>query len=379
MLRRTAAMELDMPVSRALYVFGAITILGFGLAGCKTETKPTAEVPQPIRVATVVYRPLEATRSYTGIVKPRFESDLGFRVAGKVIERRVDVGQRVAAGDVIARLDATDYRFALESQEAELRAALSSREQAVSAEGRYKELTGKGYTSTAALEQRAAAAEEARQRVEKAQRAIATAKNQVAYTELKANADGAVVALPVEAGQVVAAGQTVARIAKSGEMEVLVAIPEQQLGDLKTMTAQVELWANGAVRYGAVLREVAPEADAASRTYQARFTLKDPDARVALGMTATVMVSKAADHSVVRLPLSAVMNDGRGAAVFVVDASGTRIERKAVDVVSFGREEAVIASGLTDGQRVVTLGTHLLDEARPVKIVEAVSTASLAR
>ncbi len=353
--------------------------MGVGFSGCTAEKKPTVEAPQPIRVTTVAYQPLETARSYTGVVKPRFESDLGFRVAGKVVERLVDVGQRVKAGDVIARLDATDFRFALETQEAELRAALSSREQAVAAEGRYKDLTAKGYTSTAALEQRAAVADEARQRVEKAQRAIATAKNQVAYTDLKADADGAVVALPVEAGQVVAAGQTVVRIARSGDMEVAVAIPEQQLGDVKTGAAQVELWANGAVRYPAQLREIAPEADAASRTYQARFTIKNPDGRVSLGMTASVILSSTSDRPVVRLPLAAVMNDGRGAAVFTVDERGTRIERRPVEVLSFGREEAVIASGVIAGQRVVTLGTHLLDEARPVKIVETVSTASLAR
>jgi membrane fusion protein, multidrug efflux system len=370
----------DQTSKSRIFWLSAIIGLSMVLAGCKGETKPSAELPQPVRVMTVAYQPLTASRSYTGVVKPRFESDLGFRVAGKVVERLVDVGAKVAEGDVIARLDATDYRFALETQEAELRAATSSRDQAVAAEGRYRDLLAKGHVSTAALEQRAAAAEEARQRVEKATRAIATARNQVGYTDLKADAAGVVAALPVEAGQVVAAGQTVARIARAGETEVAVAIPEQQLGELQGAAASVEIWANGAQRYDAILREVSPEADPASRTYQARYTLKARDAKVALGMTATVVLQTGSDARVARLPLPAVLNDGRGPAVFVVDTSGGHIVRTPVTVVSLGREEVIVGAGLQDGQRVVTLGTHLLDEARPVKVVETLpGAATIAR
>ena len=356
-----------------------LIVAGAALGGCKEESKPTAEAPQAVRVTTVTFGPMTAARSYTGVVKARVESDLGFRVGGKIVERLVDVGRQVNAGDVIARLDATDFKFNLETQEAELRAAASSREQAVAAEGRYRDLLEKGHVSKASLEQRTAAADEARQRVEKAARAIATAKNQVAYTELKADAAGVVAALSGEAGQVVTSGQTVARVARNGELEVSVAVPEQQLDELSTSKAAIELWSTGAARYVAVLREVSPEADAASRTYQARFTITNADARVALGMTATVKLSRAKETPVARLPLPAVMNDGRDPTVFVVDANGTKITRTPVEVISYGRDEVIVGRGLAEGQRVVTLGTQLLDDARAVRIVEHVSASGVTR
>jgi membrane fusion protein, multidrug efflux system len=365
-------------------IMAAATVLTI-LGGCKSDTKPTAEAPQPVRVTTVAFEPLNQVRTYTGIVKARVESDLGFRVGGKIVERLVDVGRRVKEGDTIARLDATDLKLTLETQEAELRAATSTRDQAAAAEARYRELLAKGHVSTAALEQRSATADEARQRVEKAVRAIATARNQVGYTELKSDATGVVAALPVEVGQVVAAGQTVARVARSGELEAQVAIPEQQLDEIKSAKATVELWSNGAARYEAKLREISPEADPASRTFAARYTITDADARVALGMTATVALHKGDDRPVVRLPLPAVMSDGRGPSVYAVDESGKRLKRTPVEVVSFGRDDVTIGSGLTEGQRVVSLGTHLLDEGRAVRIVEtspqsnATRSAALAR
>ena len=368
-----------LPSSITAISLSAAILAASSLGGCKEESKPVADISQPVRVTAVVFAPLTAAHSYTGVVKARVESDLGFRVGGKIVERLVDVGRQVKTGDVIARLDATDFKFSLESQEAELRAATSSREQAVAAEGRYRDLIEKGHVSTAALEQRTAAADEARQRVEKAVRAIATARNQVAYTELKADAAGVVATLPAEVGQVVAVGQTVARVARNGELEVTVAVPEQQLDELRMSKAVIELWSNSAGRYEGVLREVSPEADATSRTYQARFTIANADARVALGMTATVKLSRAGETTVARLPLPAVMSDGRGPSVFVVDANGTAIKRTPVEVVSYGRDEVIVGRGLAEGQRVVTLGTQLLDDARAVRVVENVSATGMKR
>ena len=365
------------PSSITAISLAAAVLAAPALGGCKEESKPVADVSQPVRVTAVAFAPMTAAHSYTGVVKARVESDLGFRVNGKIVERLVDVGRQVKTGDVIARLDATDFKFNLESQEAELRAATSSREQAVAAEGRYRDLLEKGHVSTAALEQRTAVADEARQRVEKAVRAIATARNQVAYTELKADAAGVVAALPVEVGQVVAAGQTVARVARNGELEVSVAVPEQQLDELRMSKAVIELWSNSAGGYEGALREVSPEADAASRTYQARFTIANADSRVALGMTATVKLSRAGETTVARLPLPAVMSDGRGSSVFVVDDNGTAIKRTPVEVVSYGRDDVVVGRGLAEGQRVVTLGTQMLDDARPVRIVESLPATGM--
>lgn len=357
-------------LAATMSVFGLMAVVSLG--GCKSEPASAGPAPQPVRVMAVEFGKSETARSYTGTVKARIESDLGFRVPGKIAERLVDVGKVVRAGDVIAMLDATDYRLALETQQAELKAATSARDQAVAAEGRYRQLLDKGYVSTAALEQRTAAADEARQRVEKAVRAIATAQNQLEYTELKADRAGVIALIPVEAGQVVSAGQTVARLAKGGELEAVVSIPEQQLDEIWAGTASVKLWSNDATTYRASLREVSPEADAGSRTYQARFSIPDPDQRVTLGMTATVIVSRPLEKPVAHVPLSAVMNDGRGASVYTVDGDGARIRRAPVDVVSYGHDDVTVSGGLADGQRIVTLGTQMLDESQPIRIVEAV-------
>ena len=345
------------------------------LAACKEE-KAAVVAPTPVRVTTVALVPMTETRSYVGTIKPRIESDLGFRVGGKIIERLVDVGRRVEKDQVIARLDATDFKFATEAQEAELRAASSSRDQAVAAEERYKALLANGHVAAAAYEQRRATADEARERVEKAVRSLATGKNQVLYTELKADAAGVVSALPVEVGQVVAAGQTVARIARFGEKEAVVAIPEQKLDEIRTAKASVDIWANRSARYDAQLREVSPDADPTSRTYQARFSIPTADDTIALGMTATVVLLQTDNRQVARLPLAAVTSSGHGAEVFVVDADGQHVKRTPVGVIGYGQTDVVVGSGLMSGQRVVALGAHLLDDGRSIRIVETVATST---
>jgi RND family efflux transporter MFP subunit len=344
-----------------------------GLTGCNEAVPVAATKPTPVRVAVVKVEPLIETRRYVGVIRPRFESDLGFRVAGKIVERRVDLGSPVKAGDVIARIDATDFALSRQSQQAELAAAKSSRDQAVAAAERYRVLLEKGHVAPAAFEQRSAAADEARSRVERAEKSLELATNQIAYAELKADHAGVVSALPVEVGQVVAAGQTVMRLARNGEREAVVSIPESRLGELSAADAMVELWAGNAPAVSAKLREVSPEADKASRTYQARFSLGGTT-MPSLGMTATVVLRASSNDAVARIPLAAVMNDGKGAAVWVVDAAGQKIERRAVEVASFGQGEAVISKGLASGDRVVSLGVHVLDPQTHIRIVE--TTAS---
>jgi membrane fusion protein, multidrug efflux system len=229
-------------------------LLPAGLAGCKEEAA-IVDRPVPVRVATVQLEPLSSTRRYTGVIRPRFESDLGFRVAGKVVERKVNVGDRVKAGDVIARLDDTDFKLSVEAQEAELNAAKSNRDEAVAAEGRYKILKTKGWVAQSGLDTKTAAADEARARVERAKRTLDTQRNQVAYTELRADREGVVSALPAETGQVVAAGQTIARVARLDELEAVVAIPEQKIDEVKSASAAVELWPATGKKYPVKLRE----------------------------------------------------------------------------------------------------------------------------
>lgn len=342
----------------------------FVLQACqKDEAKHEAQ-PLPVRVVTVALAPSIEQRRYTGIVRARYESDLGFRVAGKVIERRVNVGDEVKAGDILALLDATDFKLNVEAQQAELNAALSSRNQAVAAEKRFRELKDKGWVAEAALDSRIAAADEARARVDRAMRTLDTQRNQTAYTELKADRDGIVSALPVEAGQVVAAGQAMARVARLDALDVVVAVPEQSLGDIERATALAELWGDTTKHYDIKLREISAEADRVSRTFDVRFSLLNADDNVRLGKSATVILTRSETAKLAQLPLSAVMNDAKGAMVWVVDASGEHVSRRPVVVGSFTQDAAIIAAGLHPGERVVTLGVHMLDEAAKVKIVE---------
>ncbi len=340
------------------------------LPGCKPAESARPAAPQPVQVMSVQASPSLIKWSYVGVVRPRTETELGFRVAGKIVERLVDVGQKADAGQVIARLDPTDYRLAVEAQQAELLAARSNLDQAVAAEGRYRTLMTQGHVAQAALELRTAAADEARGRVERAERALSLAENQLRYAELKADRSGVVAALPAETGQVVAAGQTVARIAHLDSVEVEVAVPEHMVEAIKIAKASVEIWGGTLGRQlAASLREISPEADRASRTFRIRFTIEgSPD--VGLGRTATVQLSRRGDDSIVRVPLAAVMNDGRGAAVWIVDGDGARVRRVPVIIASLTRDHALIASGLNTGDRIVALGVHMLDEAKPIRIVE---------
>lgn len=346
------------------------------LSACKEETAAVGTQPAPVRVMAVKLEQAASIRSYTGTVRPRYESDISFRVAGKIVERSVNVGDNVKAGQLIARLDATDYRLDLESQEAELAAAKTSRDSAVAAEKRQRRLKKNDWVSQAAVDQAIAAADEARARVDRAERALTEQRNQVAYTELRADHDGVVSTVVVEAGQVVTAGQVVARIARLDELEAVVSIPERHLNDLKSATAVVEIWPATDKTYELKLREVAAEADPLSRTFQARFTIVNPGDDVRLGKTIKLILSADDGKPVIRLPLSAVMNDAKGPLVWVVNAAGDRIARRAVTVQAFEQDSVLLSSGLRQGERVVTLGVHMLDEAKAVRIVETKTQTS---
>jgi RND family efflux transporter MFP subunit len=339
----------------------------------EAKSAGTANPPQPVQVMTVVLERGGQTWNYTGVIRPRFESDLGFRVSGKIVSREVDVGQKVVAGQLLARLDDTDLRLALEAQAAELRAAQTSRDQAVAAEGRFDALFQKGHVSQAALDQRRSAAEEARSRVDKAERNLAIARNQLSYARLEAQSAGVVSAITAEIGQVMAAGQAVVRVARLDEVEAVVAVPEQMAAAIGTATAEVSFWAGDGVRHPARLRELSPEADKVTRTYQARYSLPAAVGAVAqaeLGRTATIHFSRGAGDMVALLPLSAVMNDGRSAHVYVVDGSGTQARRTPVTISALTDSQAIVSGGIRAGDQVVTLGVHRLDEGRPVKVVQ---------
>lgn len=348
-------------------ILSAASLLALG--ACKEE-HPIAEAPAPVRIEQVAFEQTAEARSYTGVVRARYETDLGFRVAGKIVERLVNVGDHVGKDKVLARLDPSDYRLAVEATEADLAAAKSSLAQAAAEEQRFRKLLVQGWVAPASYDQKKAAADEAQGRVERTERALETARNQVAYTELRANEAGIITALPVEMGQVVAVGQLVARLAQLNEREVVVAIPESRLEDVQASDASIDLWADGSRRYKAVLREFSPQADPVTRTYQARFTIEAADDAVALGMTATVRLNLKDRRPMAQLPLGAIYNDGLGSSVWVITPDGDHLRRVFVNVIEYRQSNVVITGGLNAGDRVVALGAQLLDENKLVHVVE---------
>jgi RND family efflux transporter MFP subunit len=293
-------------------------------------------------------------------------------VAGKVSRRLVEVGTRVEAGQPLAALDEVDLALQAEQAAAELRAATGVLAQATAAEGRANELRQKGWSTDAQLDQAKAAADEARARLNRAERSVELTKNSLSYATLVADVGGVVTATLIEPGQVVAAGQTAIRLARLAEKEVVVAIPETLLTRAKSGEAHVSIWSNPDKRYTARLRELAPSADPATRTYLAKFTLLAAGDEVQLGMTATLTLSEPASERVARLPLSALFNQGQGPSVYVVDEKGALTLRR-VSVKSYEREDALISDGVEEGASVVTLGVQKLDPAQKVRIVSSLS------
>jgi multidrug efflux system membrane fusion protein len=350
----------------------ALMVLAAGLAGCESESAPYVAAPQPVRAASVTLSAATDTRSYTGTIEPRYESDLGFRVPGKIVERLVDIGDRVTPGMTLARLDATDYWLSLESAEAELSAAQGSLRQAEADEGRYAHLNKEKWVSDAGYDQKKAAADEARGRTERAVRALALAKNQLAYTDLVATEGGVITALPVEVGQVVSAGQLIVRVARLDELEAVVSIPESRIDGARNAAATVTLWADADRVYEAELREVSPQADPATRTYQARYSLVKPDAAIALGKTATVHLASESAGERATLPLAAVFRDQGQPSVWLIDEAHGRLIKKGVEVSSWTETSAIISGGLATGQKIVAAGVHKLDAGIPVRVVEVV-------
>jgi RND family efflux transporter MFP subunit len=356
--------------ARPVLAVCAVIALAAPLAGCTSESAPYVAVPQPVRAASVTYSAAADARSYTGTIKPRYESDLGFRVAGKIVERLVNIGDVVTPGMTLARLDASDYRLSVESAEAELNAAQSSLKQTEADEKRYAALNEKKWVSDANYEQKKATADEARGRVERASRALALAKNQVTYTDLVATEAGVITALPVEAGQVVSAGQLIARVARLDELEAVVSIPESRIDGERNAAATVTLWADGDRNYAAKLREISPQAHPATRTYQARYSLLKPDAAITLGKTATVHLASQGAGERAKLPLAAVFRDQGQASVWLIDEAHGRLIKKSVEISAWTETSAIISGGLTAGQKIVAAGVHKLDAGIPVRIVE---------
>jgi RND family efflux transporter MFP subunit len=304
-------------------------------------------------------------RTFVASIRSRIETDQAFRVPGKVARRLVETGQRVKAGAPLAQLDELDLRLQKQQADAEFAASRTALDQAQADQKRGAELLQKGWTAQSAYDRQRSAADEARGRHLRAERAVELAANALDYATLRADADGVVMATSVEPGQVVAAGQPAIRLARLSEKEAVVALPETFFAKAATSDAQLTLWSAPGKTYRAVLRELAPTADPATRTFAARFALPDADDAVGLGMSATLTLAPHDGEKTASVPLTALFDQGKGVALWTVDADG-KLTLKPVSVRLYGEREAKLSGGVAEGESFVLLGVQKLDAGEKV-------------
>jgi len=374
MLLPNVQLPAKFPVKLA--VMGAV---GMALAGgafaafsfTANASRPAANsepVVRPARVAEISYKKQSQALLLAGTVVPRIESTLGFRVSGKIVQRSVDVGAVVQAGDVIATLDPADYRLAVDNARAALASADADYARARADHERYLNLRGSTAFVPQTLDQRQSLASTALARVDQAKSQLSSAENNLAYTVLRADAAGVVTAVQAEVGQVMAQGQGVIRLARLDELEILVGVPEHRLKVVREAKgASFELWSDPGRRHSAKLRELSPSADPVTRTYAARFSVIDPPEFIGLGMTATLGFERPDNTPVAEVPLSSIFQRGTQPAVWVVDRTSGTVELRPVTIARWRDDTAAISSGVKDGELIATAGVHKLETGQKVK------------
>lgn len=322
---------------------------------------PAPAPPRPVRVQEVREGGQASEQSYTGVVRARYESDLAFRVGGKVVSRHVEVGQRVKAGQPLYRLDPEDYELAVKAAEADLVSAEASVRVTAADHERNARLLRSAAISASEYDKTLSERDVAVGRRDRAARMLTLATNRLSYCTLAADADGVVTSLPVEVGQVVAEGNPVASLARDGGREAVVSLPENRVTAARSSRARVTFWSRPGRSTPAELRELSPTADPTTRTYQARFAMPEAGPEVELGMTATVHLAPADAARGFVLPLSSLSGGKDRPAVWVVGREAGRPTLTPVEVREYRHESVLIADGLNPGDLVVTAGVQKMD------------------
>ncbi len=337
------------------------------VAGCSKPVQKIEDI-RPVRVVQVAADNIDVIAEFPGEVRPRIESRLGFRVSGKIIARKVDIGSTVKRGQVLMQIDPQDLQLAQAQANAGLKAAESNHALAKAELARYRELHEKNFVSQAVLDSKESAYQAARAGYEQAVAVYKSQSNQTAYTTLVADAQGVVTGIDAEVGQVVAAGTPVVRVAQLNEKEIVIGIPEGKVDSLRSITdVRVRIWAKPNQIIPGKIREISPIADPATRTYTARVAIPQAPADVKLGMTAYVTFSAKTAAPVIKLPMTALFQDKASTAVWIVDNGAVKLVP--VQVGGPAGNEIVIAAGLTQGQAVVTAGVNLLKPGQKVRIL----------
>ena len=348
------------------------------LAGC-SQSKPAEEPVRAVKLVTVGTSDFDAQPEFSAEVRARVESRLGFRVAGKITKRQAELGQHVQAGQVLAQLGPQDYRLAAEAARAQLAAAQTNRDLAAADLKRYRELREQNFISGAELERRESTWKAAQAQLEQAQAQLSSQGNQASYTTLVADVAGIITAIEAEPGQVVQAGTPVVRIAQDGARDVVFAVPEDRAALIKPGSpVTVRGWSGGTELQGQV-REVAASADAVTRTYSVKVAI-DAATSPALGATvyARPQALARAGGAVMKLPTSALRQEGKGTSVWVLDKATMTVRSQTVQVATADGNEAVIGGGLAPGMMVVAAGVHVLSPGQKVTIYQSKEAAAAA-
>ncbi len=355
---------------KSIQIGAALACASVLLAAC-SRPLPSPEPLRSVKLLTVGLEDMAASAEFAGEVRARVESRLGFRVAGKLVRRQAEPGQRVRAGDVLAQLDPQDYQLAAEAGRAQLAAAATNRDLAAADFKRFKELREQNFISGAELERREANLRAAQAQFEQAQAQLAGQGNQTAYTRLLADVTGLVTAVDAEVGQVVAAGAPVLRIAQDGPRDVLFSVPEDRVTAIKIGSeVEVRSWSGGATFKGRV-REVGASADPVTRTFGIKVAI-DGASAPPLGSTVSVL-PKALERSgaaVIKLPTSAFRQDGQTAAVWVLEAATMTVRLQPVQIATADGNDVVVAAGLQPGMQVVVAGVHVLSPGQKVTVYQ---------
>ncbi|WP_238260020.1 efflux RND transporter periplasmic adaptor subunit [Cupriavidus pauculus] len=356
---------------------GLLALAGLlALGGCGKKAEPVEDV-RPVRVMQLSPAAGKTEFEFSGEVRPRIESRLGFRVGGKIAARLVDVGASVRKGQPLARLDPTDLALAESGARAQHDAAKTDRDLAAADLKRYKELAAKNFISAAELNRRQATFDSAASRLDQAQANLRNQSNQTGYAVLTADADGVVTAIDTEVGQVVTPGQPVVRVAQTAEKEVAIGLPEDQVDMLRGITdVSIHTWSDPTRALPGRVREISAAADPVTRTYPTRVSIPNPPADLRIGMTAVVSFTRTGEATSIRVPLTALLQDKSSNQVWIYQPGQGGTGTVKPVPVTLGQAQGnliEVRQGLTPGQTIVTAGVHLLKPGQKVKPMQSVA------
>jgi multidrug efflux system membrane fusion protein len=344
------------------------TVVLFSVSACGKKEAPPPE-PRPVRTVTVAGGAEGESATFTGEIRSRFETDLGFQVGGKLVDRAVDVGAIVKKGAILARMDPTDQSLGVDAARSAVAAARADHERQRADEARFRDLLERGLTTRANFLAQQTATKTAQSRLEQAQADLRLSEQKLGYTTLRADEDGVVTRVMVEEGAVLSPGQKVMSIARPSELEVVFDVPDNRIDEIRTAAdVQFALLSSPTALYPARVREVSPSADPVTRTYQVKTSIPNPPWNLRLGMNVAVTIPNRTNSSSIALPSTALFQKDKGAAVWVVKQDLT-LELRPVQVERYDSNRVVIKSGVQPGDRVVTAGVQKLSAGEKIRLL----------